>query len=336
MNKKHLLALAAATLASGAFAQSSVTIFGVLDVGVAKVTGNGASRTGLSTGGANISRLGFRGTEDLGAGLRASFWLESGLDVDTGTGKTAGALSFNRRSTVSLSGNFGEVRLGRDDAATFLNTLIFDPFLTNGVGGNNAFIMLGAPIQISNAVSYFTPATLGGFSAQLQYAFGETVTPSRQANYAGVRLGYRAGPLNVAAATGKLNGATSVDDIKASNAGVSYDFGVVRPSLLWARESRGATRISAVELGLTAPVGPGELRAQVSRYNTAGSNVDWTKVAVGYGYNLSKRTQVYGTIAHVGNSDGAQRSIAVQGLAAPGTSLGGVSNGYEVGIRHAF
>jgi predicted porin len=340
--KKKLIALAAACAASGAFAQSSVTLFGVVDVGVARLTGDGTSRTGLSTGGANISRLGFRGTEDLGGGLAASFWLEAGLDVDSGNGKAAGGggLNFNRRSTVSLSSTgWGELRLGRDDAATFLNTLIFDPFITNGVGGNNAFIMQGAPIQISNAISYFSPASLGGFYGQLQYAPGEQLSSaanSKQGNYWGVRGGWRNKALNVAAATGELRGASAADDIRIHNAGISYDFGLAKPSLLWATEKKNGVKLSAWELGVTAPVGVGELRGQVSRYNTSGSNADWTKVAVGYGYNFSKRTQVYATVAHVSNRDGAQRSIGVQGLAAPGTSLGGSSNGYEAGIRHFF
>jgi predicted porin len=95
-------------------------------------------------------------------------------------------------------------------------------------------------------------------------------------------------------------------------------------------------KITALELGVVAPVGPGEIRAQFSRYDTSNSNADWRKLAIGYGYNLSKRTQLYGTVAHVSNGDGAQRSIGVQGLAAPGTTLGGNSNGYEAGIRHIF
>lgn len=337
--KKNLIAMAALAAAGCTWAQSSVTLFGVVDVGAARVSGNGVSRTGLSTGGANISRLGFRGTEDLGGGLAASFWLEAGLDVDTGLGKANGGLDFNRRSTVSLSGGWGEVRLGRDDASTFLNTLIFDPFLTNGVGGTNAFIMLGAPIQVSNAVSYFLPRELGGFYGQVQYAFGEQLSSaanSKQGNYAGGRFGYRGGPVNASLATGKLKGATGADDVKINNLGASYDFGVVKPMLLWASEKRGTTKITAVELGATAPLGAGELRAQISRYDTANSNADWRKVALGYGYNLSKRTQVYGAVARLKNSAGAQRAIGVQGLAAAGTTLGGSSSGYEVGIRHSF
>ena len=349
--KKPLIAIAAVVAASCASAQSSVTLFGTADVGVAHLTGTGASKTGLSTGGANISRLGFRGTEDLGAGLAASFWLEAGLDADTGAGKTVGSggLSFNRRSTVSLSGSAGEVRLGRDDSATFLNTLIFDPFLTNGVGGTMAFTMLGipgvanatggAPIQVSNAISYFLPPNLGGFYGQLQVALGEQLSNAannKQGDYQGLRLGYRHGAIHGSFSTGKLYGDVSGNNLTASNAGLSYDFGVVKPMFLWATEKRGALKVTATQLGVTVPVGRGQIRASYGRYNSAGSNADWNKISVGYGYNLSKRTQIYGSYAHVSNGGGAQKSIGVQGLTAPGTSLGGSSNGYEVGIRHFF
>lgn len=348
--KKVLLTAGLMGLAGMASAQSKVELFGVVDVGVARLSGTGVSKVGLSTGGANISRLGFRGTEDLGGGLKAGFWLEAGLDVDTGVGKGTGSgLTFNRRSTVSLMGNWGEVRLGRDDSATFLSTLIFDPFLTNGVGGTMGFTMLGipgaanatggAPIQISNAISYFLPQNLGGFYGQVQIALGEqpSGTPNHnQGNYRGLRFGYRQGPLNAALAAGKLYGDTSANNLTASNIGVSYDLGVVKPMLLWASEKRGSLKVTALQLGATAPVGNGELRASFGHYNTADSNADWNKISVGYGYNFSKRTQVYGTYGYVKNKDGANRSIGVQGLTATGTSYGGSSSGIEVGIRHFF
>ncbi len=254
-----MLGVALACLASlpgAASAQSKVEIFGVVDVGVTHLNGSGPSKTGLSTGGANISRLGFRGTEELGGGLRAGFWLEAGMDVDSGSGKASGGgLSFNRRSTVSLSGDFGEVRLGRDDSATFLSTLIFDPFLTNGVGGTMGFTMLGipgtgtatggAPIQISNAVSYFLPQNLGGFYGQVQVAMGEQArsAPNKnQGDYRGLRFGYRQGPFNGALATGKFYGDSDATNLTASNVGLSWDFGVAKPMLLWASEKRGALK----------------------------------------------------------------------------------------------
>lgn len=333
------LALVAATVLPGAaWAQSSVTLFGTVDVGIAHVTGDNSSRTGLAHSGANISRIGFRGTEDLGGGLSAGFWLESGFAPDTGLGTVNGGLAFNRRSTVSVMGAFGEVRLGRDDSATFLNTLIFDPFLTNGVGGTNAFVMNGAPIQISNAISYFLPPNIGGFYGQLQHAAGEQLNtaPTAAGEYNGGRFGWRGGAFHVSGSLAKLQGTTQALDVRIRNVGASYDFGVAMPMLLWASEKRGAVEIRAMQLGVKVPVGAGEIRAQVSRYDTVGSNADWTKVALGYGHNLSRRTQVYGAVARIHNGAGAQRAIGAQGVAASGTNLGGKSTGFDVGVRHFF
>ena len=340
--KKSLTALAVLAFVGTAAAQSSVTLFGVADVGVAHLSGSTLSKTGVSTGGANISRWGFRGTEDLGGGLKAGFWLEAGMNMDDGTGKgTGGGMAFNRRATVSLMGDWGELRVGRDDTPTFLSTLIFDPFLTNGVGGTMGFVMLGAPIQISNSVGYFLPGNLGGFYGQVQHARGEQLNAtgtgaSPQGNYTGARAGYRSGPLNVALATGELRGATSADDLKANNIAASYDFGMVKPMLLWATEKKGPAKITAIQLGATAPLGQGELRASFGHYDTSGSNADWRKLSLGYGHNLSRRTQVYGSYSRVNNSAASQRAIGVQGVAAPGNVLGGHSNGYEVGVRHFF
>ena len=283
----------------------------------------------------------------MGGGLKAGFWLEAGMDVDSGQGKTAGvgSLSFNRRSTVSLLGGFGELRLGRDDTPTFLSTLIFDPFLTNGVGGTMAFAMQGipgapgAPIQYSNTIGYFTPQSLGGFYGQIQYGMGEAASNAaynKAGNYLGGRAGYRSGPLNVALAAGKLNGSTAALDNSIANIGASYDLGVARPMLLWASEKIGSVKISALQVGATVPMGSGSLRASYGRYDNSSSNADWSKLSLGYGYDLSKRTQIYGAIARVSNKDGAQKAIAPQGMTGVGTSLGGSSSGVDVGIRHFF
>jgi predicted porin len=256
--KKSLVALAALAVAGVASAQSSVTLFGVVDAGVSYVENKSENAFGgsvkqsqwlLSNSGYNSSRLGFRGTEDLGGGLAASFWLEAGMNNDTGAGGgnapfvSGGGLNFNRRSTVSLSGAFGEVRLGRDYTPTFWNDTVFDPFGTNGVGTNlistaNGFSSSGAVtngftannqyVRASNSVGYFLPPNLGGFYGQFMYAFNEqvsydpgTVTPpgaaaiitnpalaavgnnARAGRYIGGRVGYANGPLDVAVSYGE-------------------------------------------------------------------------------------------------------------------------------------
>ena len=136
--KKSLVALAALAVVGAASAQSSVTLFGVVDATYAYGSGSVSNKSQLTNSGYNSSRLGFRGVEDLGGGLAASFWLEGSLGNDDGSAGTnagkGGSLDFNRRSTLSLSGNFGELRLGRDYTPTFNNVSTYDPFGTNGVG----------------------------------------------------------------------------------------------------------------------------------------------------------------------------------------------------------
>lgn len=328
-----LTATALATAAAGALAQSNVTIFGTMDLSAAHVTAAGKSITGLSHSGANVSRIGFRGTEDLGGGLSAGFWLESAVNPDTGGTSPAGF--WNRRATVSLTSKWGELRLGRDDSVTFLNTLVFDPFLTNGVGGTMAFVMNGAPtIQISNAVSYLTPSSLGGFYGQLQVAAGEGAPTGGK--YTGGRLGYRNGPLHLSAAAANLEGATQSQDQRFRNAAASYDFGVAQPMLLWATHKVGNVEVRAIQLGVKVPFGPHEVKASFGHYNTVGSDADWRKFAIGYAYNLSKRTQLYSAYARLNNSDGASKVIGVQGITNLTNTAGDNSNGYQLGIRHFF
>lgn len=254
--KKSLVALAALAVAGVASAQSSVTLFGVVDAAVSSysntselpLTGTSikTSRTALTNSGYNSSRLGFRGTEDLGGGLAASFWLEAALGNDDGTAgagtnnfTTGSNQFFNRRSTVSLSGAFGEVRLGRDYVPTFWNDTVFDPFGTNGAGTNlistasgfgpgapSGFTANTTYVRANNSVGYFLPPNLGGFYGQVMYAMNENTsynpggltppgaaafianptapgTNGRAGRYIGGRVGYANGPLDVALAYGQ-------------------------------------------------------------------------------------------------------------------------------------
>ena len=233
--------------------------------GAATYTNQGSvrvSRTALINSGYNTSRLGFRGTEDLGGGLAASFWLEAPISNDDGA---TGVSTFSRRSTVSLSGGFGELRLGRDYTPTFWNDTVFDPFSTNGVGANlintaNNYNVATAGAKdtggfagnqnyarASNSIGYFLPSNLGGFYGQVMYAFHEndkydsarftppdsTTSKSRAGRYIGGRFGYANGPLDIAVAYGNSTVgdqfyAGTTDSVKTFNLGASYDFGPVK------------------------------------------------------------------------------------------------------------
>ena len=178
----------------------------------------------LSNGGYAGGRIGFRGQEDLGGGMAAAFWLEASLWGDVGT-VGRGTAFFDRRSTVSLLGIYGEVRLGRDYNPTFWNDAVFDPFATSGSGSSIIVQMLGGAFPTlqfnrgfyarkANSVGYFLPSGLGGFYGQAMYGFGENVDSSalldnpatannaRIGRYAGGRFGYANGPIDVAVAYG--------------------------------------------------------------------------------------------------------------------------------------
>ncbi|MCZ2496855.1 porin [Xylophilus sp. Kf1] len=358
--KKALLAFAALTATAGALAQSSVTLFGVLDASVARISSGGDHVTGLATGEQTSSRLGFRGTEDLGGGLAAGFWLEGGVTLDNGGGTGSGTgFGFERRSTLSLiDRRLGELRLGRDKVAAYLNIETFDPFADIGVGGVGASNMIGsatsaaaagtpegsAPKRLSNSVNYLLPATLGGFYGQLQYAFGETSSNAANdqlRNTVGGRLGYLGGPVNVGLGYSELTGGTTATEVnyKSTTVGASYNFGIVKPMVQFASEKGNGRKMEMFEIGATAPLGAGELRAALSTIrNKTVDDADSQKLALGYGYNLSKRTQVYGTVARVSNDNAAARGLAVSSSSLAGPAIGAGRNvtGFEIGVRHSF
>ena len=164
--KKSLVALAVlAGFAGAAAAQSSVTLFGVIDVAARYTKANGQDTKQLSNDGSSSSRIGVRGVEDLGGGLKAGFWLEGALAADTGTADSS--RFWGRRASVSLMGDFGEVRLGRGKTSTRLVVDDFDVYTTTGLGDvTRTYSLLGSGIdtfnRADNLVQYFLPADLGG------------------------------------------------------------------------------------------------------------------------------------------------------------------------------
>ncbi|MDH4425022.1 MAG: porin [Acidovorax sp.] len=359
--KKSLIALAVLAASGAAMAQSSVTLFGVVDATYAYGTGSTSSKSQLTNSGYNSSRLGFRGVEDLGGGMSASFWLEAGMNNDNGMGSSnnttnqaggavanGGGLNFNRRSTVSLNGGFGEVRLGRDYTPQFWNLTVFDPFGTNGVGTtqtlNSALTLPGSTtlVRASNSIGYFLPGKLGGFYGQAQYYMGEN--NSNQVNAAGtnikkdgnglaVRVGYANGPINVAVALSETKFAAG--DFQSINVGGQYDLGVAKVMAHYSQdEIDGGADGKGFLIGGLVPMGAGEVRLSYSTYkidNVAGADPRSNKLALGYVHNLSKRTALYTTVARVTNKNGA-----TQALNQSTTAANRNSTGYDFGIRHSF
>ncbi|MDM0108398.1 porin [Variovorax sp. J22R24] len=353
-----LAALVVITACGTAAAQSSVTLFGVLDAAVSHYDNGILSQTVLSNSNLYNSRLGFRGTEDLGGGMSASFWLEGALTNDDGN---AGGFNLMRRSTVSLGGIWGELRLGRDFTPTFWNEAVFDPFGAVGVGalimsparssstapGRAPWVVgFGANnpyyIRASNTVGYFLPPNLGGFYGQLQYALDEQVTPgNNQGRFLSGRMGYAKGALNTALSVGRTTGSNpasaAAPDISTLNLGASYDFGFAKLSGEYSREKYERVTASNTSegymLGVNIPVGVGYFVAAYSRVKIdLPSSPTADKAAVGYVHNLSRRTALYATYARLDNKDGSLLGVS--------TTIAGTVNatatGYDLGIRHSF
>ena len=347
--KKSLIALAVLAASGAAMAQSSVTLFGVVDATYAYGSGSVSNKSQLTNSGLTASRLGFRGVEDLGGGLAASFWLEAGLNNDNGTGSvtntnnqaatsTGGGLTFNRRSTVSLNGGFGEVRLGRDYTPQFWNLSVFDPFGTVGVGGTQTLnSSLGGPtaIRASNSIGYFLPGNLGGFYGQAQYYMGENnsnAANKKDGNGLALRAGYANGPINVALAFSETK--FLAGNIQAFNLGGQYDLGVAKIMAHYSSDDiKNGNEGTGFLIGGLIPVGAGEVRLAYSTYkiDTVGADPRSNKIALGYVHNLSKRTALYTTFARVSNKNGA--ASALNGSV---TAAGRNSTGYDIGIRHSF
>ncbi len=369
--KKSLIALAALAASGMAMAQSSVTLYGVLDTGVSYFKGDDSVYGLTKTGGNVNSRLGFRGVEDLGNGLKATFNLEAGFNVDDGTGYLGSGtppetgLQFRRTSTVGLQGAFGEVRFGRMLTSSYLAVSRYDAFGDTGAGGSLAWnsTQTGYAPRAENAISY-TSNNYNGFKFGFEYGFGEQQKASDK-RYIGIGATYDNGPLSLGLGFDRLNGDTANNTQRDENLttwqlGGAYNFGVAKLMGFYKQSKFKETGLNAgndsvklktLGLGVTAPVGTaGEVRASYNHYRASedvtGVNFPTLKanqLSLGYVHNLSKRTALYGTYAYLKNSNktiGGQKVNLGLGLngAMPGAGLSnsGAQHGLQAGIRHAF
>ena len=337
---KNLLALAVLALLSGAAAaQSAVVLYGNVDLGL--LTQNhspaGGSSTSIANGGISPSIWGFRGSEDLGGGLKAHFNLTSFIKVDTGTqGRFTGDTFFSRDANVSLSGGFGSVLLGRWMAPNFLPSVVgnplgdsftFSPLILhkdvplNGTGWRS---MTPADTGWSNQIVYSTP-DIGGFKANLQYQFGEQAGKSGK-NNVGVNFFYFGGPLTLTGFYENADINNPVNTLLANNQKYwmllgAYDFGMVKPYLSYGEkkiDDTASTKGKTYQVGASAPLGNGKLLAEWVKTEWSTPDVSRKTFTLGYDYNLSKRTDVYAM--YMNDKITSQTN----------------GNSFGVGIRHRF
>lgn len=363
--KKTLISLAvlAAATTGVAHAQSSVSIYGIVDAGfVSERGGVNGTVNKMDSGIASASRIGFKGTEDLGSGLSALFLLESGFNVDTGSQN--GNL-FDRQAYVGLSSKTtGTLTLGRQYTPWY-NTLskVADPFAAGYAG--SAKNLFPSNTRTSNTVMYASPS-YNGFDGDIAYSAAangtEDALSSKIGRKIGASVGYANGPLNARIAynttSNDLPNATrtgTVDQGSGRNwlAAANYDFVVAKAYVAYGvnkglnsavrnnsdRFAYSRTVASAAAsadsttalIGATVPLGNGTMMASYIHVNDKESaNADANQFAVGYSYALSKRTSTYASYAKISNKNNAGFTVGNN------TNAGTGDQAFNVGVRHSF
>lgn len=294
--KKSLVALAALAVVGAASAQSSVTLYGVADLSLSDTTaaGSTAQMSGNGTMNNGSSRLGVRGTEDLGGGLKASFNFEQGINAETGA---TAANTFDRAANLSLSGGFGTFKMGRSLTPAFYGTAAWELTGTANysVVGKQFGYIGGA--RNNSEFSYTTP-TMSGFSAALGYVFkGETGGNGNAKTNANLK--YVAGPV----AAG-LSYSKEQNSDRSWSLGGKYNFGTFAVAASY-QDPTGVQK--GFTLGGSANVGPVALTLDLAR--DTGSAVKSTDTLLEAKYALSKRTFAYAAAQRDGSA-----SVTAYGL----------------------
>ncbi|WP_437437770.1 porin [Trinickia violacea] len=349
---KTTLAIAGFSCAGFASAQSSVTLYGIVDAGIEYV--NHASVDGGLTrfvsGAKNTSRWGLRGVEDLGGGLKAIFQLENGFNVGDGRLDDGADAIFGRRATVGLASRFGQLTLGRMYTTTYDYLLPFDPMgyaqnyswatSSTATGGRKDAMFT----RSSNAVRY--DGEFGGFKFGGTFGFGNVAGDFRANSKYDVGIGYGSGPFAAVATfdlqrgAGKsLSPADTTDSIRGIHAGLSYDFGAAKAMAGYRNYRRAFTTNAPKQLsdmywlgGSYAFTPSFTLIGAVYHQNIHGANdTDPTLFSLRTHYALSKRTALYlaGGYAIAGNDQAVSVSRDMTGFAD--TQLG-----VTAGVQHRF
>jgi predicted porin len=341
--KISTLALASVLAAASfsASAQSTVTVYGKLDLYMQYAKGAG-TQTAIQSGGQSGSRIGFKGTEDLGDGLKALFVLEAGVGADTGA-STQGGLTFGRQAFVGLSSTAGKVTLGRQYRLLFNQVDSFDPFAT-GAGSSQSSGIISAGSRANNAIVYEAPK-MGDFTAQAMVSLGETATTgqsSTNGNEYSASVVYAPGALNVGLGLQQTKRATNADkNTTYALATASYDFGILKLTggVQSVNDAGGVANVDRMEAfgGVLVPVGKDTFSAGVGYGKTKDAKgTGASQFSLGYSHPLSARTNVYAVNTYINNGANTQFTSDSATGTGPVTTLGKNVSGLQLGIRHSF
>jgi predicted porin len=314
MKLRRSLALGSMAVAAGtalpAMAQSSVTIYGAVDDALVYSSNQGGPHNlYLRTGNLNASKIGFKGSEDLGGGSQAVFTLENGFDTNTGAMASSGVL-FNRQSFVGLANNSaGTVLVGRQYTPYFQYVGAIGPtsVLTGATGAHPGDVDgLDTTVRISNSVTYTTP-TFSGAQVSALYGFGETAGSVSTGNTYSLALKYDVSAWNFALGYQRLRNGSGAGSSWNSTASGSFATSAVNTGYASSNNVvmiAGALRYTVDKLMVGANLssaqynpGAGSLFTQKAKFNTAGVITTYQAtpaVALAAGYSYTKASAANG------------------------------------------
>lgn len=344
-------------IALHAGAQSNITVYGIVDAGIVAERGGAAGSVGKVTSGVgSVSRLGIRGTEDLGGGLQALFMLESGMKIDSGASDVANAIA-NRQALVGLnSRTLGLLTLGRQKNPLYKALgEVGDPFGLGYAGtAKNLFPLVGSNTRSSNTVAYATPSCQG-WSGELSYSLGEQAGSASAGRQYAAALAYSNGDLNARLVYNRRNSDTATPAV-AQEPGrnlllvAHYNFHVLKAFFAYGQDRgynsavlpsanaygyqtapQASTDSTDLLLGATVPAGArGTIMTSFIHKNDKQWNQDASQLGIGYSYAWTRRTSTYLAYAKIHNQNGAGYTVGNNGDAGSGDSA------FDLGIRHAF
>lgn len=347
MKTRHVLAgagLLAAAAIQPVLAQSNVTIYGVIDMFIGRTNGGGDITALDGRGGLSGSRLGFRGSEDLGKGLKALWAYELSISPDTGTGAVS-----SRQSWLGLQGNWGTASGGFQYAPGYLVAPRFDPLEGSGLIAPRAplavagdyTISSGSRARWSNSVRYESPDFNG---LVLQGIFAnhndeDSARPSGDDRW-GLGATFKRGPLDLGLVYHNVGAGIGVRDSKEAYVAASYDFRVVRVMGTWQKkEAAGSTSADSklYSIGFVLPVtGATAIEGGFARLDRRGGDADGNSATVGAIHHLSKRTSLYAAYNRLHYDDGAVAAPLSRAGIQTAVDAGETAHTLLAGIRHKF
>ena len=323
-----------------AAAQTNVTLYGVVDLALESANNGGPDgrHTFVNSGDQSSSRFGFRGTEDLGSGLKAIFNVEGGFAADTGASDAAGL--FQRRAVVGLEGAVGALTIGREYSPINSVAAATDEFGQGFYGSDlSAFGTGRVTRRLSNSVN-FRSADWMGLRLLATYAAGEKTTGT-SGDLRGVALEYTLGGLYLGGGYHSYKRVGTGDDKEyALGAGYKFD-GLggfeIKANYLAADPDGPNNKFKEYNLGAGYPFGANKIMVNFKqdRLETGARGNAW---ALAYSYALSKRTNLYATYANMNNNNlgGFGLNSSSNNVTPPATALGADPRVLVAGLRHTF